>query len=114
MGIAQTVDGQHGLISPRRSACSSARASCRRRSIDRVAGIFLPFGRFAREGRRAAFIAGILLYVIDTLIFVVVRDVLAITLHAFALFCLVKGMQAKDQLDRLPAPRAAVVGLASR
>lgn len=79
-----------------------------------VAGIFLAFGHFAREGRRAAFIAGILLYVIDTLIFVVVRDVLAIALHAFALFCLVKGMQAKDQLDRLPAPRATVVGLASR
>lgn len=79
-----------------------------------VAGIFLACGYFAREGRRGAFIGGMLLYVLDTLIFVVVRDVLAIGLHAFALFCLVKGMQAKDQLDRLPAPRTAAVELASR
>jgi len=74
-----------------------------------VAAVFIAFGHFAREGRRWAFIAGIALYVLDSLLFVVVRDVLAIALHAFALYCLVKGLRAKDQLDRLPRP--ATVGL---
>jgi hypothetical protein len=74
-----------------------------------VAAVFIAFGHFAREGRRWAFIAGIALYVLDSLLFVLVRDVLAIALHAFALYCLVKGLRAKDQLDRLPRP--ATVGL---
>jgi hypothetical protein len=78
-----------------------------------VAGVFIACGHFAREGRRAAFIAGMLLYVLDSLIFVLIRDVLAVAFHAFALYCLIKGMRAKDQLDSLPAPRATSVGLAS-
>jgi hypothetical protein len=76
-----------------------------------VAAVFIAFGYFAREGRRWAFIAGIALYVLDSLLFVLVRDVLAIALHAFALYCLVKGLHAKDQLDRLPKPRPATIGL---
>lgn len=79
-----------------------------------VAGVFLACGHFARQGKRSFFIAGIVLYVLDSLIFVVVRDLLAIAFHAFALYCLVKGMRAKDQLDSLPAPRTTPVGLASR
>jgi len=78
-----------------------------------VAGVFIACGYFARQGKRSLFIAGIVLYVLDSLIFVVVRDVLAIAFHAFALYCLVKGMRAKDQLDSLPAPRTTPVGLAS-
>jgi hypothetical protein len=75
-----------------------------------VAAAFIACGHFAREGRRAAFIAGMLLYVLDSLIFVLVRDVLAVAFHALAL---IKGMRAKDQLDSLPTPRATPVGLAS-
>jgi hypothetical protein len=78
-----------------------------------VAAVFIACGHFAREGRRTAFIAGIVLYVLDSLIFVLVRDVLAIAFHAFALYCLVRGMRAKDQLDSLPAARTGPVGLAS-
>ena len=78
-----------------------------------VAGVFLACGHFARKGQRPFFIAGIVLYVLDSLIFVVVRDMLSIAFHAFALYCLIKGMRARDQLDRLPAPRTAPVGLAS-
>lgn len=78
-----------------------------------VAGIFVACGHFAREGRRAAFIGGMVLYVLDSLIFVVVRDFLAIAFHGFALYCLMKGMHAKDQLDGLPAPRTVPVSLAS-
>jgi hypothetical protein len=71
-----------------------------------VAGIFVACGHFAREGRRAAFIGGMVLYVLDSLIFVVVRDYLAIAFHGFALYCLIKGMHAKDQLDNLSARSA--------
>ena len=78
-----------------------------------MAGVFIACGHFARQGKRSFFIAGIVLYVLDSLIFVVVRDLLAIAFHAFALYCLVKGMRAKDQLDSLPAPRTTPVGLAS-
>ena len=76
-----------------------------------VAALFVAFGHFAREGRRWAFVTGIALYVLDSLIFLFAVDVLAIALHAFALFCLVKGLRAKDQLDRLSAPQPAPVGL---
>ena len=76
-----------------------------------VASMFIAFGYFARQGRRAAFIAGITLYVLDSLIFLFAVDVLGIALHAFALYCLVKGLRAKDQLDRLPKPRPATIGL---
>jgi hypothetical protein len=78
-----------------------------------VAGVFIACGHFAREGRRSAFIAGMLLYVLDSLIFVLVRDVLAVAFHAFALYCLIKGMRAKDHIDSLPVPRATPVSLAS-
>jgi hypothetical protein len=71
-----------------------------------VAGVFVACGHFAREGRRAAFIGGMVLYVLDSLIFVVVRDYLAIAFHGFALYCLIKGMHAKDQLDNLSARSA--------
>jgi hypothetical protein len=71
-----------------------------------VAGVFVACGHFAREGRRAAFIGGIVVYVLDSLIFVVVRDYLAIAFHGFALYCLIKGMHAKDQLDNLSARSA--------
>jgi len=74
-----------------------------------VAGVFIACGHFARQGKRSFFIAGIVLYVLDSLIFVVVRDVLAIAFHAFALFCLIRGMRAKDQLDNLPALRREAV-----
>jgi hypothetical protein len=78
-----------------------------------VAGVFIACGHFAREGKRTAFITGMVLYVLDSLIFVLVRDFLAVALHAVALFFLMKGMHAKDQLDRLPAPRVAPVSVAS-
>jgi hypothetical protein len=75
-----------------------------------VAGVFIACGHFAREGRRTAFITGMVLYVLDSLIFVLVRDFLAVALHAVALFFLVKGMHAKDQLDHLPQTRTAAAG----
>jgi len=53
------------------------------------------------------------LYVLDSLIFVLVHDFLAVALHAVALFFLMKGIHAKDQLDRLPTPRDAPVSVAS-
>jgi hypothetical protein len=75
-----------------------------------VAGVFIACGHFAREGKRTAFITGMVLYVLDSLIFVLVRDFLAVALHAVALFFLMKGMHAKDQLDQLPQPRTAPAG----
>ena len=77
-----------------------------------VAGVFIACGHFAREGRRTAFITGMILYVLDSLIFVLVRDFLAVAFHAFALYCLMKGMHAKDQLDSLPQPRTSPVSFA--
>lgn len=78
-----------------------------------VAGVFIACGHFAREGKRTAFITGMILYVLDSLIFVLVRDFLAVALHGVALFFLMKGMHAKDQLDQLPTPRVAPVSVAS-
>jgi hypothetical protein len=66
-----------------------------------VAGIFALFGVFAKKEQQWAFIVGMLLYVLDALIFLLVRDFLSLGVHAFALFCIFKGFKACRELNRM-------------
>jgi hypothetical protein len=72
-----------------------------------AAGFFAFFGAFARKGHKWAFIAGMILYAFDGLLFVLVQDWLGIGFHLFALYCIYKGLQALNGLGRLEAEKSA-------
>jgi len=66
-----------------------------------IAGVFALFGVFAKKKQQWAFIVGMLLYVLDALIFLLVKDFLSLGVHAFALFCIFKGFKACRELGRM-------------
>jgi len=67
-----------------------------------VAGLFVVFGWLAKKRYAWAFIVGMILYVLDGLIFVLVGSWLNVGFHAFALFGLYGGLKAIYTLRRLP------------
>lgn len=66
-----------------------------------AAGIFIPFGLQARKRRNWAFLIGMILYALDGLLFVLVKDILGIGFHLFALYFIYKGMKANEQFAAL-------------
>ncbi len=62
-----------------------------------IAGIFVFFGVFSNKGRQWAFIAGMVLYTIDGLLFVYVKDFFGIGFHLFALFFIFNGYRALNK-----------------
>jgi len=70
--------------------------------LDLVAtGMFIPFGLQARKRRNWAFLVGMILYALDGLLFVLVKDILGIGFHLFALYFIYKGMKANEQLGAM-------------
>jgi hypothetical protein len=63
-----------------------------------VAGVFALFGFFAGKGYVAAFIIGIVLYVLDALLYLLLGDFLAAGFHGLALFYMVRGVMAAFEL----------------
>jgi len=73
-----------------------------------ICAAFYVIGQLARKGNNAAFLPGIIVYAIDSLIFLALKDVIGIALHGFALFMI-------WLLGRLiAAPLRAVTGVAER
>ncbi len=72
-----------------------------------AAGIFVGFGLLARQRRDWAFIVGMILYGLDALLFVLVKDVVSIGFHLFALFYIYRGLKANEALAKLGAPAHA-------
>lgn len=66
-----------------------------------VVGGFVVLGRLAEGGRSWSFVTGLLLYVLDSLIWVLVGDWVPVAFHAFALLCIFNGLQAARQLRAL-------------
>ena len=64
-----------------------------------VAGVFILFGVFAHKRHLWAFIAGMVLFGLDSIIFVLAKDWLGIAFHAFALYRLFCGVQACRELN---------------
>ncbi len=75
-----------------------------------IAGGFLLIGRAARRGRLGWYAAGIGLYVLDGLLFVLVQDFLGIAVHAIATYGLISGWRAARSLKQFEAPAPALVG----
>jgi hypothetical protein len=67
-----------------------------------VATIYVMFGYLANKGYKAGFIAGMILYALDGLIFLLVMDVMSMAFHGFAMFCIFGGLKALGQLRQLP------------
>lgn len=59
-----------------------------------IAGIFVFFGVFANKGHLWAFITGMALFAIDTLLMLLFGDWLGLAVHAFVLYCLFMGLKA--------------------
>lgn len=64
-----------------------------------AAGVFALFGVFAKKRYSWAFIVGMVLYALDGLIFLLVRDFLSVGFHVFALFCIFGGFKALRKLN---------------
>ncbi|MDO8587831.1 MAG: hypothetical protein Q7T82_12425 [Armatimonadota bacterium] len=78
------------------------------------AGIYVALGYCACRRMRWAFITGIVLYSLDTLIVLSIKDWFSVAFHAFALYCMFAGLsaatkaaQTEEQLRQMAVDRAA-------
>jgi hypothetical protein len=69
-----------------------------------IAGLFLLAGMLAKRGHLWAFMAGMVLYALDGLIFLWFQEWLSLGFHVFALLMLAGGLKAQFQLNRLQQP----------
>ena len=66
-----------------------------------IAGVFVLFWNFARQGQRWAFLVGMALYAIDGLMLLPFKDFLGVAFHAYALFRIYSGLQSVSLLESL-------------
>ena len=66
-----------------------------------IAGVFVLFWNFARQGQRWAWYLGMALYVVDGLLLLLFKDYLAIAFHAYALYRMSSGLKLLPILERL-------------
>jgi len=59
-----------------------------------VAALFVLFGSCASKAQKWAFLVGMGLYALDGLLLLMARDVLSVGFHAYALFCIYRGVAA--------------------
>ena len=72
-----------------------------------VAGFFVLLGVFAVKGEMWAFIIGLVVYALDTLIFLAFQLWLPLAFHVFVFYCLYRGLAANRKLKRLEAELAS-------
>ncbi len=78
------------------------------------AGLFVLFGWLANQGQGWAFISGMVLYLLDGLLFLLVQDWMSLVFHAFALYCMFNGYTALRRLKvMVPPDTDPQVGLSS-
>jgi hypothetical protein len=70
-----------------------------------IAGIFALFGLFANRGKSSAFIVGMVLYVLDTLLMLAFQEWLGLIFHGLFLFGLFGGLRALNALNKLTPPK---------
>jgi len=61
-----------------------------------VAALFVLFGSCASKAQKWAFLVGLGLYAMDGLLLLIGRDILSVAFHAYALFCIYRGLAATD------------------
>jgi hypothetical protein len=66
-----------------------------------VAGMFAVFGYFATKGKQWAFITGMVLYGLDTILMFVEQDFVGLVFHLFFLWYLYLGLQSINRLNKI-------------
>lgn len=66
-----------------------------------IAGVFALFGFFASQGKRWAFLVGIVLYSLDGLIMLAFADWIGVLFHGFFLWGLFGGWRALGELQKM-------------
>ncbi len=66
-----------------------------------AAGVFVLIGLFAKKGAKPAYIIGIVLYSIDSVILLVFKEWFGVAFHAYALFQIWAGLSALRWLDNV-------------
>ncbi|MDD3803275.1 MAG: hypothetical protein PHW02_02680 [bacterium] len=64
-----------------------------------LAALFILIGMFAAKGSRKAFMTGIILYALDSVIFILAFDLLGIGFHIFAIYFMVRGFIVSKKLN---------------
>lgn len=109
LGLTQAIDGMASSVQG--EGAGGARIVAFGLDV-LVAGVIILFGVFARRRSRAAFVSGMVVYGLDGLIFLLVRDFLGIAFHVFALYCIYVGYKAcKAILALQQAEEAAKTGI---
>ena len=73
-----------------------------------AASVFALFGLLSKKGRCWAFVVGMILYVLDAMLFLVVKDFFGIAFHIFALYCIINGFKASRALRDKTEDRSLV------
>jgi hypothetical protein len=66
-----------------------------------ILGIFLLIGRLSNKRKRWAYIIGMVIYSLDSLVFLLAADIWSIGFHGFALFSMYGGLKAMKELEGL-------------
>ena len=72
-----------------------------------ASGVFVLLGYFAMKRHSWAFIVGLVLYVLDALLFIVARIWLGLAFHAYVTYCLFNGYRACSRLAEMDRQAAA-------
>ena len=70
-----------------------------------LSSIFLLFGYRGQRSYRSWIVAGIVLYTLDGMVFLLLGVWLGVAFHAFVIYSLVRGLRAMDELNRIGPPR---------
>lgn len=76
-----------------------------------IAGVFVLFWNFARQGQKWAWYVGMAVYVVDGVLLLLFKDYLAIAFHAYALYRMSSGLKLLPILEGLD--RQAATGAIS-
>ena len=68
-----------------------------------LVAIFALFGYYANKAINAVFIIGIIIYVIDGLLWLFLGSYFAAAFHAYALFMIIRGFMASMEINKLKA-----------
>jgi hypothetical protein len=66
-------------------------------------GLFVLFGVFAHKRQTWAFVTGMVLFTVDTILVLLQGSMISVALHGLALYYLFRGMQACRELNRAAA-----------
>jgi hypothetical protein len=69
-----------------------------------LSSIFLLFGYRGQRSYRSWIVAGIVLYTLDGMVFLLLGVWLGVAFHAFVIYSLVRGLRAMDELNRIGPP----------